>query len=416
MDSAIDFRKAAASVKIALSALRINKMRSALTMLGIIIGVAAVIAMVAVGSGAQARIKDQIASIGSNLIVVLSGSITSSGIRMGTGNAQSLTEDDAKAIARECHAAAYAAPAVRGGVQVIYANYNWGTQLMGTTPDYLAIRDLGIREGQAFTTSDVEAASKVALLGKTVVDNLFYGEDPIGKTIRIRKVPFTVVGTLAPKGQSPTGQDQDDVIVIPISTAKKKVIGTSQANYAAVGSVMVQAHEGEAAQAQQQIRDLLRQRHRLQPNEDDDFTIRDMEEIFKAQESSAQVMSLLLAAIASVSLIVGGIGIMNIMLVSVTERTREIGLRQAVGAKTQDILSQFLIEAITLSVAGGAAGILLGIAASLLISHFAKWSTLVSPGSIALAFLFSALVGVFFGFYPARKAARMEPIEALRYE
>jgi putative ABC transport system permease protein len=412
----MNLRKISAAVKIALRALRINKMRSALTMLGIIIGVAAVIAMVAVGSGAQERIREQIASIGSNLIVVLSGSVTSSGIRMGTGNAQTLTEDDARAIIRECDAAALAAPAVRGGVQTVYGNNNWGTQVLGTTPDYLAIRDLEIEKGQAFTNSDVESASKVALLGKTVIDNLFYGENPVGQIIRIKTVPFTVLGTLVPKGQSPTGQDQDDVILMPISTAKKKVIGTSQANYAAVGSIMVQAREGRTQDVQDQMKSLLRQRHHLQANEDDDFTIRNMEEVFKAQESSARVMSILLAAIASVSLIVGGIGIMNIMLVSVSERTKEIGLRQAVGAKTRDILSQFLIEAVTLSIVGGAAGIVLGVTASVLISYFAQWSTAVSPGSILLAFLFSALVGVFFGFYPARKAAYMDPIEALHYE
>jgi len=403
-------------MKIALRALRVNKMRSALTMLGIIIGVAAVIAMVAVGSGAQERIKEQIASIGSNLIVVLSGSITSSGIRTGTGNAQTLTEDDARAIMRECDAAAYAAPAVRGGVQTVFGNNNWGTQVLGTTPDYLPIRDLQIEQGQPFTTSDVEAASKVALLGKTVTDNLFNGENPLGQVIRIKTVPFTVIGTLVPKGQSPTGQDQDDVILMPIGTAKKKVIGVSQANYAAVGSIFVQAREGRSQDVQDQMKALLRQRHHLQPNEDDDFTIRNMEEVFKAQETSARVMSVLLAAIASVSLIVGGIGIMNIMLVSVSERTKEIGLRQAVGARTRDILSQFLVEAVTLSVVGGAIGIALGITASMLISYFAQWSTVVSPGSIVVAFLFSALVGVFFGFYPARKAAYMDPIEALHYE
>jgi putative ABC transport system permease protein len=410
------YRKIAASMKIALRALRVNKMRSALTMLGIIIGVAAVIAMVAVGSGAQERIREQIASIGSNLIIVLSGSITSSGLRMGTGNAQTLTEDDARAITRECDAAALAAPAVRGGVQVVYGNNNWGTQVLGTTPDYLPIRDLDIERGQPFTNSDVDSASKVALLGKTVVDNLFNGENPVGQLIRIKTVPFTVIGTLLPKGQSPTGQDQDDVILMPIGTAKKKVIGTSQANYAAVGSIMVQAREGRTQDVQDQMRELLRQRHHLQGNEDDDFTIRNMEEVFKAQETSARVMSILLAAIASVSLIVGGIGIMNIMLVSVSERTKEIGLRQAVGAKTRDILSQFLVEAVTLSIVGGAAGIVLGLTVSALISYFADWSTVVSPASIAVAFLFSALVGVFFGFYPARKAAYMDPIEALHYE
>jgi putative ABC transport system permease protein len=409
-------RKIAASMKIALRALRINKMRSALTMLGIIIGVAAVIAMVAVGSGAEERIKEQISSIGSNLIIVLSGSVTSSGIRMGTGNAQILTEEDAHAILRECDAAALAAPAVRGGVQTVYGNNNWGTQVLGTTPDYLPVRALEIEKGQPFTTSDVESASRVALLGKTVIDNLFNGGDPVGQIIRVKKVPFTVIGTLVPKGQSPTGQDQDDVILMPISTAKKKVIGTSQANYAAVGSILVQAREGRSREVQDQMKSLLRQRHHLQSNEDDDFTIRNMEEVFKAQETSARVMSILLAAIASVSLIVGGIGIMNIMLVSVSERTKEIGLRQAVGAKTRDILSQFLVEAVTLSVVGGMIGIAVGVASSSLISYFAKWSTVVRPGSIMVAFLFSALVGVFFGFYPARKAAYMDPIEALHYE
>ena len=409
-------KKLAASMQIAFNALRINKLRSALTMLGIIIGVAAVIAMVAVGSGAQARIQEQIASIGSNVIIVLSGSITSSGIRLGSGFAQTLTEDDARVIARDCPGVQAAAPISRGGVQVVYGNNNWATQLLGTTPDYLGIRDLQVQDGQAFTSGDVDSAAKVALLGKTVIDNLFNGEDPVGKVIRIKSVPFTVGGTLVPKGQSPTGQDQDDVILVPISTAKKKVIGSSQANAAAVGQIMVQAHEGMTQDAQDQMTALLRQRHHIQPNQDDDFTIRNMEEVFKAQETSARVMSMLLAAIASVSLIVGGIGIMNIMLVSVTERTREIGLRLAVGAKTKDILSQFLIEAVTLAVVGGAAGIAAGLAASTLISYFAGWSTLVSAGSVLLGFVFSALVGVSFGYYPARKAAFMDPIEALRYE
>jgi len=409
-------KKITASMKIAFGALRINKLRSALTMLGIIIGVAAVIAMVAVGTGAEQRIQEQIASIGSNVIIVVSGSITSSGIRMGTGNAQTLTEDDAKAIARDSTAVEAAAPASRGGVQVVYGNNNWGTQILGTTPDYLAIRDLGIEEGQPFTNSDVDASAKVALLGKTVVDNLFNGEDPVGKVIRIKKVPFTVTGTLVPKGQSPTGQDQDDVILLPITTAKKKIIGASQANAGSVAAIMVQAREGMTAEAQEDMTTLLRQRHHIQSSQDDDFSIRDMTEIFKAQETSARVMSILLAAIASVSLIVGGIGIMNIMLVSVTERTKEIGLRQAVGAKTKDILAQFLVEAVTLSVAGGVAGIVVGLTASALISYFADWSTVVSLGSILLAFVFSALVGVSFGFYPARKAAFMDPIQALHYE
>jgi putative ABC transport system permease protein len=409
-------KKLLASMHIAFVALRINKLRSALTMLGIIIGVAAVIAMVAVGSGAQARIREQIASIGSNVIIVTSGSITSSGLRLGSGNAQTLTEDDAKALVRECPGVQAAAPTSRGGAQVVYGNNNWGTQIMGTTPDYLSIRDLQVEQGQAFTTADVDSAAKVALLGKTVADNLFNGEDPVGKVIRIKKVPFTVAGILAAKGQSPTGQDQDDVILLPISTAKKKVIGSSQANGASVGAIIVQAREGMTADAQEQMTTLLRQRHHIQSSQDDDFSIRDMTEVFKAQETSASVMSILLAAIASVSLLVGGIGIMNIMLVSVTERTKEIGLRQAVGAKTKDILAQFLVEAVTLSVAGGIAGIVVGLSASALISYFADWSTVVSLGSVLLAFVFSALVGVSFGYYPARKAAYMDPIQALHYE
>jgi putative ABC transport system permease protein len=409
-------KKVLASMKIAFGALLINKLRSALTMLGIIIGVAAVIAMVAVGAGAQVRIQQQIASIGSNIIIVLSGSITSSGVRVGTGNAQTLTEDDAKALASDSSAVQAAAPVSRGGAQVVYGNQNWGTQILGTTPDYLSIRDLQVEEGQPFTNADVDAAAKVALIGKTVAGSLFNGEDPIGKVIRIKKVPFTVVGTLVPEGQSPTGQDQDDVILLPISSAKKKVIGASQANAASVGQIMVQARDGMTAAALEQMTDILHQRHHIQGSQDDDFSVRDMTEVFKAQESSASVMSILLAAIASVSLVVGGIGIMNIMLVSVTERTKEIGLRQAVGAKTKDILTQFLVEAVTLSVAGGVVGIVLGLTVSALISYFADWSTVVSVGSILVAFVFSALVGVSFGYYPARKAAFMDPIQALHYE
>jgi putative ABC transport system permease protein len=405
------------SVKIAFRALRVNKMRSALTMLGIIIGVAAVIAMVAVGSGATARIQEQIASIGSNLIIILPGSITSSGIRLGSGNAVSLTDDDAKAIAAECPAIGAVAPVSRGAGQVVYGNANWATGIQGTTPDYLVIRDIQIQSGQAFTTQDVDSAAKVALLGKTVADNLFGGVDPVGQVIRIKSVPFTVAGTLVPKGQSPTGQDQDDVVLLPITTAKKKVLGASQANAASVGSIMVQARGPDQMKAaEEEMRQLLRQRHRLQANQDDDFTVRNLEEVFSAQETSARVMSILLAAIASVSLIVGGIGIMNIMLVSVTERTREIGLRQAVGAKTKDILSQFLVEAVTLSLLGGMVGIVIGGIAAVAISYFAHWSTLISPAVVLLAFVFSALVGVFFGYYPARKAAFLDPIDALRYE
>ena len=409
--------KIVGSIRIALRALRVNRMRSALTMLGIIIGVAAVIAMVGVGAGATKRIQDQIQSIGSNLIMVMPGSVSTNGVRLGAGAVASLTQDDSKAIAAECPSVALSVPTVRGGVQVVYGNNNWATNAQGVTPDYMPVRDYTMLSGQFFTTQDVDAAAKVAVLGETVAENLFGDSDPTGQVVIIKNVPFTVAGVLTPKGQSPTGQDQDDVILLPISTAMQKVLGANRANAQAVGSLTVQAVSPQAMdQAIQEMEALLRERHRILPGLEDDFTIRNLTEVFQAQETSAQVMSILLGAIASVSLIVGGIGIMNIMLVSVTERTREIGLRQAVGAKTRDILMQFLVEAVTLSLLGGIVGIAVGLAASLLISHFAKWSTAVSPLSILLAFLFSALVGVFFGYYPARKAAFMDPIEALRYE
>ena len=409
--------KILAAIQIALRALRVNRLRSALTMLGIVIGVAAVIAMVAVGAGATARIQQQIEAIGSNLIMVIPGSITSNGIRLGSGAVVTLSEDDARAIAAECPSVSVVAPTVRGGVQVMNGNNNWATSIQGTTPDYMAIRNQPVAQGNPFTVDDVNSAAKVALLGRTVAQNLFGDADPVGQTIRIKNVPFLVGGVLSAKGQTPTGQDQDDLILVPISTAKRNVTGVSQANAGAVGSIMVQAAgPGAIDQAQSEVEALLRQRHRLQPNQDDDFTIRNLSEVFAAQESSAQAMSILLGAIASVSLVVGGIGIMNIMLVSVTERTREIGLRLAVGAKTKDILSQFLVEAVTLSVLGGVIGIIVGVGTSALISHFAKWSILVSPTAITMAFCFSALVGVFFGYYPARKAAVLDPIEALRAE
>jgi putative ABC transport system permease protein len=405
------------SMRIAFRALRMNKLRSGLTMLGIIIGVAAVIATVAIGSGATQRIEEQIASIGSNLIIVLPGSTTSSGLRLGTGNAVTLTEADARELAAQCPAIAFATPTVRGGAQVVYENSNWATIIFGVTPDYLTIRDYTIAQGAAFTQQDVVGANKVALLGKTVVTNLFGDIDPIGQTIRIKKVPFIVAGVLSPKGQSSTGQDQDDVILLPISSAKRKVIGIKQANADAVDAIAMQAQNGSQIHAaQEETTALLRQRHHLQPTEPDDFSIRSMEDIFAAQEASSRILSLMLAAVASVSLIVGGIGIMNIMLVSVRERTREIGLRQAVGAKVRDILTQFLVEAVTLSIAGGIVGILLGIIASTVISRVAGWNTVVGVGAVSLAVFFSALVGISFGFYPARKAAYLDPIEALRSE
>jgi len=405
------------SVRIAGRALRVNKLRSALTMLGIIIGVAAVIAMVGVGAGAQARVAEQIQSLGSNLIIVLSGSVTSSGIRLGTGSQLTISEDDSTAIAREVPLVQASAPSVRGTAQVVYGNLNWATVIQGVTQDYFEAREWPVTDGRAINPEDVEGATKIALLGQTTALNLFGESEPLGQIIRIKKVPFTVVGVLSRKGQNSWGQDQDDVILIPISTAKKKVLGVSQANPRAVGSISIKVRADEdMAEAENQIRALLRQRHRLQPFQDDDFWLRNLSEVLQTQEESSKVMTYLLAAIASVSLLVGGIGIMNIMLVSVTERTREIGLRMAVGARRRHILLQFLIEAITLSLIGGIIGIALGLGGSRAISYFAEWRTLVAPESIVIAFGFAAGIGIFFGFYPARKASRLDPIEALRYE
>jgi putative ABC transport system permease protein len=405
------------SIRIALRSLRVNKLRSMLTMLGIIIGVGAVIAMVAVGAGASARVAEQIQSLGSNLIIVLSGSVTSGGIRMGQGSQLTITEDDSAAIAREVPAVQVSAPSVRGTAQVVAGNLNWSTVVQGVTGDYFEARDWLLATGRPLGPEDVDGATKVAVLGQTTALNLFGDSDPLGQIIRIKKVPFTVVGTLERKGQNTWGQDQDDVIVIPISTAKRKVLGRSNSNPRAVGAISIKVRPNEdMAEAEQQIRELLRQRHRLQPYQDDDFWLRNLSEVLQTQEESSKVMTYLLAAIASVSLLVGGIGIMNIMLVSVTERTREIGLRMAVGARGRDILGQFLIEAVTLSLIGGVMGIALGLGGAEALSYFAEWRTLVAPQAIMLAFGFSAAVGVFFGFYPARKAARLDPIEALRYE
>jgi putative ABC transport system permease protein len=406
-----------AAVRMALGALRAHALRTALTMLGIIIGVGAVIAMVSVGAGAQRRIAEQIRSLGANAILIVPGASTSGGIRWGLGSQQTLTEEDARAIALEVPSIEVTAPSVRGAAQTVFANTNWSTVIQGVTPDYLIAREWEVANGKMFAPEDVDAAAKVAVLGETVWRNLFDTSDPVGQTIRIKNVPFTVTGVLEPKGQSAFGQDQDDVILIPISTAKKKVLGANKSNPRAVGTISVRVKEGDLMdEAEGQIRDLLRQRHRLQPGQDDDFQVRVMSEMFAAQEESARIMTMLLAAIASVSLLVGGIGIMNIMLVSVTERTREIGLRMAVGARSRDILAQFLVEAVTLAVAGGLVGIAVGLLSSETIASLAGWTTEIPPEAIGLAFVFSGAVGVFFGFYPARKASRLDPIDALRYE
>jgi len=402
------------AAKVAYRSLRANKMRSGLTMLGMIIGVAAVIAMVAVGAGANERIAAQIASIGSNLILIIPGSTTSGGLRSGFGGTPTLTMGDAKAI-KELSPVRYAAATTRGSAPVVYGNQNWSTIIQGVTPEFLAIRDWGLASGRNFGPEDVDASTKVAVLGQTVAQNLFGGEDPVGKIVRIKKVPFTVVGLLEAKGQSMQGQDQDDTVIVPITSAQKKLFGS--AHIGTVGAILVQAADAASIKdAEREVTDLIRQRHRIGRGQDDDFSVRNLSEMLSVAESSTRVMSLLLGAIASVSLLVGGIGIMNIMLVSVTERTREIGIRMAVGAREQDILLQFLIEAVVLALTGGAIGILTGVAGSSLISYFAKWSTIVLPSAIFMAFGFSAAVGIFFGFYPARKASRMDPIEALRYE
>jgi putative ABC transport system permease protein len=406
-----------ASIRIALRALRVNKLRTTLTMLGIIIGVAAVIVMIAIGTGAQARVEEQIRSLGSNLIILLPGSVTSGGVRMGAGSRSTLTEDDAYAIQREVADVQIAAPALRGTGQVVAGNNNWSTVFYGVTPEYFEARNWVIASGKGFEPADLTGSAKVVLLGETVARNLFGDADPVGQVVRVRKVPMTVIGVLERKGQSLMGQDQDDVLLMPISTARNRVLGGNLGKLRSVGSIAVKVREGaDMREVEEDIRSLLRQRHRLQPGQEDDFTLRNLSEVLSAREESSRIMTLLLAAVASVSLLVGGIGIMNIMLVSVTERTREIGLRMAVGARGRDILSQFLIEAVTLALIGGLCGIVLGVAGSLAVGHLAEWRVEVSSAAILLAVGFAAAVGVFFGFYPARKASRLLPIEALRYE
>ncbi len=407
-----------AILRIALKALRVNKLRSALTMLGMIIGVAAVIAMIAIGSGAQERVREQIKGLGSNLILVFPGSTTASGVRLGAGAAQSLTEDDAGALTRDIEGIVVAAPMLRGAGQVVAGNANWSTQFFGTTNDYLIARDWAVAAGRVFEEAELAGAGKVALIGQTTAEKLFgEGVDPVDQVIRVRKVPLTVIGVLARKGQNSMGQDQDDIVLMPISTARNRVLGQSAGRQKRIGSISVKTADGADMKViEERMRDLLRQRLRVQPGAEDPFTIRNLTEILQTQEAASRVLTLLLGAVASVSLLVGGIGIMNIMLVSVTERTREIGLRMAVGARGRDILQQFLVEAIVLSLIGGLVGVALGVGASMMIAQFAGWNTSITPQAIGLAVGFSGAVGVFFGFYPARKASRLLPIEALRYE
>ncbi len=403
------------TLRIALRALWVNKMRSALTMLGIIIGVSAVIIMLAVGTGVSRKISSQISSIGSNLIIIMPGSTTQGGVRMGGGSQSTLTTGDAEAILRECSAVAAVAPMQFGTAQVVFGNQNWSTGIQGTTPGILEVKDCGLSAGRNMSDQDIRSATKVSLLGQTVVDNLFGSMDPVGQVIRIRKIPFTVIGVLESKGQSLGGQDQDDTIIVPLSTAQKKLFGRTIPGM--VRSIMVKARSSEELSvAERQITDLLRQRHRIGPNREDDFTVMNLTQVLEMAEQTANTFALLLGAIASVSLVVGGIGIMNIMLVSVTERTREIGIRMAVGARTWDIRIQFIVEALTLSMIGGIMGIIIGGTASFILSTVFEIPSVVSLPSVLLAFGFSGLVGISFGFYPAYKASLLNPIDALRFE
>jgi putative ABC transport system permease protein len=402
-----------------LTAIRIlgrNRLRTGLTMLGIIIGVGAVIAMVSIGEGAKAAVAQRVASIGTNVIIVLPGSTTSGGVRGGQGSAVTLTVADALDLKKRVPLLRDTAWAKRDVMQIIYGNRNWNGPVNGISPSYVTIRDWSFASGGPFTQQDMDTAAPVALLGQTVVANLFDpGEEPVGAVIRIKNVPFRVIGVLAPKGQSAQGSDQDDIIFIPFSTAERKVFGTQFLG--SVGALFASTDRVEDLRsAVDQMREVLRSRHRLQPGQEDDFTIRTQVDIGKVQEGTSETMTVFLFAVASISVLVGGIGIMNILLVSVTERTREIGVRMAVGAKRRHILMQFLIEAMTLSLVGGCVGIVFGVAGARLTTMVAGWPTIISGKTVAAAFVFSLAVGLFFGLYPANKAARLNPIDALRYE
>jgi putative ABC transport system permease protein len=401
----------------ALSAIGANALRSLLTMLGIVIGVAAVIAMVAIGSGARNLVDKQIRSLGANLAIVTPGNVTQGGARLGAGAASTLTDEDAASIKREIDGVTAAAPFVRGNAQAVAGGANWGTTVYGVDNDYFAAREWDVEAGRGFDPDEIRRGEIVALLGRTVAKNLFGEADPTDQTIRVRNVPFKVVGVMGPKGQSAFGQDQDDVIFVPLDAGRRRVIGRNYAKDRSVGSIFIKFdREEDIAPGIEQVTSLLRQRHRVGGEQEDDFAIRNLTEIAQTASASANTLSMLLAAVAAVSLLVGGIGIMNIMLVSVTERTREIGLRLAVGARPRDILGQFLIEATTLATIGGAIGVALGVGTAQAIASAAGWPALVSPNAILIAVVFSALVGIFFGFYPAQRAAQLDPIEALRRE
>jgi len=404
------------TLRVAVRALMRNKTRAFLTTLGIVIGVSAVIAMVAIGEGAKARVEQAFASMGSNLLIVLPGSSSSGGARGGFGSQPTITWDDLRAVQTEAPAVQYAAAVLQTRAQLVTSDQNWSTSVTGTSPEYFAIRSWPIAEGALFGASDLSGASKVAVLGATVVENLYgAGYDPVGESVRINNVPFVVIGVLAKKGQSPMGQDYDDAVFVPSTTFQARIQGGMSQYVSGVLFIGATASAG-TQQAEEEVRALLRDRHHLAQGADDDFSIRNLTEMASATQQGAATLSTLLAAIAAVSLLVGGIGIMNIMLVSVTERTREIGLRMAVGARPRDILLQFLIESLTLSVAGGVIGVLLGIGGGALLARQFDWPMLVRPDIVVVAVAFSAAVGIGFGLYPARKAALLDPIEALRYE
>jgi putative ABC transport system permease protein len=406
-----------AALRSALRALAANTLRSILTMLGIIIGVAAVITMIAVGQGATDRVQDQMKGLGSNIMLVLPGGVTAGGVRLGAQTGQSLTEEDALAIAKEIAEVQVAAPSMRTGAQVVAGNSNWSTSVFGTTNDYLEAREWPLSSGRTFEAAEMQGSAKVAIIGQTTAQQLFGDADPMDQVIRVKKVPVTIIGVLEKKGQNMMGQDQDDIIIVPISTYRNRIQGGSGGKLKRIGSISVKVKEGQSMKAAEEgIKELLRQRLKVQPGADEPFSVRNLTEILQAQEASSRIMTMLLAAVAGISLIIGGIGIMNIMLVSVTERTREIGLRMAVGARGKDILTQFLIEAVTLSLIGGAIGVLIGAVATWAVGQFAGWQVSMTVSSIALATVFSAVVGIFFGFYPARRASKLLPIQALRYE
>jgi len=398
--------------RLALRALARNKMRSALTMLGIIIGVGAVIAVVSIGQGAQYMVQQGIQAMGTNVVFIAAGSGRPGGIRVGYGGVKTLTIDDMKAILREIPLIKEAAPSVNSRRQVIYGNQNWSTSVTGTTPNFFEIRNWSIQAGSVFSDEEVDLAANVCVIGTTVAKNLFLDENPVGKTMRVGNLPFRVDGVLESKGQNVIGQDQDDAIYAPYTTVQRKISGITWVQFINASAISPVA----SVAAVNPITSLLRERHRIRPGDDDDFFVRTQSEVANLMNQTQSVMTLLLGGIASVSLLVGGIGIMNIMLVSVTERTREIGVRMAVGATERDVQRQFLVEAVTLSMMGGAIGIFFGLVGSALISNFLSWPTLVSIKAIVTAAIFSAAVGIFFGYYPARKAAQLDPIEALRYE